>query len=152
MAFRFMREGLYTRRKRLRSNGFTPFVDDLMWTATDWHYQHYIRRAARVSLLTHQEGNIAVLACISASEIGRIFEKFRIARASSLVRGADRPYLRIATPNIVPLRRQSNPFCRASSNYSGWQFQHKQLEKSPRPYRSRRLGGTDLSVPVMPKH
>lgn len=135
-----MREGLYTRRTKLRHNGFTPFVENLMWNATDWHYQHYMRRAARVSLLTHQE------------DIYRLFNAFKGAKEGSLARGTDRPFLRIATPNIVPLKRQSNPFCQSSSNSTGWVFQHKKLEKSPRPYRSRRLGGTDLTVPVMPKH
>ncbi|ORM40326.1 uncharacterized protein BXIN_2034 [Babesia sp. Xinjiang] len=140
MAYRFLREGLYTRRQSLRRNGFTPFVEDLIWEATNWHYQHYMRRVARASLLTHQDG------------VTGIVKHFRAARSANLARGTERLFLRIATPNIVPYRRQSNPFCQRSSNYTGWQLCHRQLERSPRPYRSRKLGGTDLSVPVMPKH
>ncbi|EDO07088.1 uncharacterized protein BBOV_IV007320 [Babesia bovis T2Bo] len=140
MAYRFLREGLYTRRQPLRRNGFTPFIEDLMWEATDWHYQHYMRRVARASLLTHQEG------------IDAIVDTFRKCSKGGLAKGTDRLFFRIATPNIVPYRRQTNPFCQRSNNGTGWQLYHRQLERHPRPYRSRQLGGTDLTVPVMPKH
>ncbi|CDR97591.1 hypothetical protein, conserved [Babesia bigemina] len=152
MAYRFLREGLYTRRKSLRRNGFTPFVEDLMWTATDWHYQHYISRAARASLLTHQEGNRVFAVNNASTEVNRVVEHFKASRGGTLAKGTEFPFFRLATPNIVPYRRQSNPFCQRSSNRVGWQLHHRQLERTPRPYRSTKLGGTDLSVPVMPKH
>ncbi|EKX73006.1 conserved hypothetical protein [Theileria equi strain WA] len=131
MAYRYMRHGLYTRRKKLTENGFRPFVDDLMWNITDWHYKYYMNKVARASLLTKQR------------EIEEIYQ---------CIKGNDNMFLRTATPNIVPYRKQSNPFCSKSQNMSGWEFEHRTFLKTPKPYRNRKIGGTVISVPKMPKH
>ncbi|UKJ89033.1 hypothetical protein MACJ_002279 [Theileria orientalis] len=61
-------------------------------------------------------------------------------------------YMRCAIPQIVPYRRQTNPFCPNSSNKTGFQFKYKSLLKYPRPIRNRKLAITDLDVPQFPKH
>jgi len=82
-------------------------------------------------------------------------EVLRTATSSTLLqnRGPEEVAMRAFVPNIVPQRRQTNPFCAASSNATGWREVKplKRLLKECKPRTHHQISGTDDSIPEMPK-
>lgn len=62
--------------------------------------------------------------------------------------------LRTFIPNIVPQRRQSNPFCLSSSNVTGWVDARgkSNLLRETKPRTKHQISGTDDRIPEMPKY
>ncbi|UVC49736.1 hypothetical protein MACK_003847 [Theileria orientalis] len=153
MAYRYLRHGLYTRRKKLEVNGFKPFIDNLMWTVTNFHYQYYFNNISKHSILSNQaQIDKLVKFTSSFSHANTSTPNNPGTSEANLTGRSPIKYMRCAIPQIVPYRRQTNPFCPNSSNKTGFQFKYKNLLKYPRPIRNRKLAITDLEVPQFPKH
>uniref|UniRef100_A0A3B0MR10 Uncharacterized protein n=1 Tax=Theileria annulata TaxID=5874 RepID=A0A3B0MR10_THEAN len=133
MSYRYLRHGLLTRRTKLSKNGFHPFIDNLMWDITNYHYKYYMKNVSLYNTLNNQKQIEKILSnCTDDKDLIS--------------------YFRCAVPQIVPYKSQSNPFCPNSSNKTGFQFIYKNLFKYPRPFKNRQLAINDLRIPVYPKH
>mmetsp|Transcript_39145 Transcript_39145/g.77507 ORF Transcript_39145/g.77507 Transcript_39145/m.77507 type:complete len:178 (-) Transcript_39145:75-608(-) len=174
MAFRFRREGDRIKHKVHHERmGMQPFIEDFKWRVMDWHYNFYMGPKARTAIMSNQK---------SARRLQDVFDE----RSHGFVTRLTEPQSSQApnshlhtkhftwttcTPQVVPLRRNSNPFCKVTPNKTGWREyveqvnvrgavrppsprarQHRiQHTPDPRPVGTKHVvSGTDDSVPSFP--
>lgn len=149
MAFRFRKEGNWIKRRtHWTQMGMQPWLEDFKYRVTDFHYQFYMGPQARKALLSRQEDCAAMQRRSDLQLNGRSTKSL-----CGYQENTRKFYFQTFLPNVVPLRRSSNPFCRQSWNTTGW----KEVYQSRRPVlrpggEKNQVAGTDDSIPPMPKY
>ncbi|KAF4725171.1 hypothetical protein FOZ62_002789 [Perkinsus olseni] len=165
MAFRFRREGdRIKHRMHEERMGMRPWIRDFKWRVFGWHYEFYMGNKARQALLKDQKlaPTMQVFCDLKSNGVS--------TKGLNATKGADnRPehgplefnktkYFtwRPCIPNIVPYRKSTSPFCKVSSNTTGWtELQNKRIpDPVPKGWsgHNQGIGGTDESVPIHPQY
>ncbi|CAD7953572.1 unnamed protein product [Amoebophrya sp. A120] len=164
MAFRFRREGNYTKhRKHMENMGLQPWLDDFRWRVCNFQYHWYLGPKAHQAIEENAIGQreIPYLQNIPSREqhVATTTGARNTAAGQGLVHHVARgqhnrsaPF-RTFLPNIVPQRKQSNPFCLSSHNSTGWVEARGRTEllTETKPRTKHQVSGTDDRIPEMPK-
>ncbi|CAD7975100.1 unnamed protein product [Amoebophrya sp. A25] len=175
MAFRFRREGNYVKHRiHMDRMGMQPWLEDFKWRVTDFQYHWYMGPKATAAI--RQNTKLSIFGAsgeIGPSSSSRSFEEKDCEedRTSSVIstrrpeantprHGPRREWLgrnialRAFIPNIVPQRRQTNPFCLSSSNTTGWVEARSKISllNETKPRTKHEISGTDDKIPEMPKY
>ncbi|CEM09727.1 unnamed protein product [Vitrella brassicaformis CCMP3155] len=149
MAFRYRREGLYTKsRCHLDQTGMRPYVDEFRWRVTDWHYRFWMGPTAHRALRKYQGGSDQLQYLLDGIAAGTKSAKYKYGSPTR------RFHFRTAVPQVVPYLKSSNPFCPVTPNKTGWDLWTKTRRDEPmiRDHRHDAIGGTDPNPPIMPKY
>eukprot|EP00923_Selenidium_pygospionis_P049068 GHVN01084470.1.p1 GENE.GHVN01084470.1~~GHVN01084470.1.p1 ORF type:complete len:193 (+),score=38.87 GHVN01084470.1:40-579(+) len=120
MARRFLREGRPMKKHAdtAEEAGMRNWVADLTHRTHQLQYRYWMSKKARQSILSGQDYADDMMRLMTAlhsdSKNSCFKDKFSASQPSNF-------YFRTAIPNSVPFRKSTNPFCRVSSNKTGWE-------------------------------
>jgi len=145
VAFRFKREGSFVKRRiHLDESGMRPWNEDFKFRVQNYQYRYWMMPQAHKALLSYQDG-AAILK-------GHLETEASSSAATSKFSTPTRTlFFKTAIPQSVPNLITSNPFCRISSNKTGWETYRTPIVPELRCAR-KQVAGTDVVPPIFPKY
>ncbi|KJP89739.1 hypothetical protein AK88_00699 [Plasmodium fragile] len=144
MAFRFKREGCYSKNRLselFRKN--QSFVNQLMYDVTAFHYENYMKNKIRQSIMNNYN-NIEKIQSMLSLINGDKENAFKIKTGHF--------FFRTGVPVITPHIQQTNEFAENNNYVYNFKTIKKKYLKDAYDSYKHKIGGTDPSVPLFYKH